>query len=73
MITRKITEALNDQLNAELYSAYLYLSMSASLASQDLPGFASWMRVQAKEELTHGMKFYDHIIALGGQSAANSY
>ena len=67
MITKKITEAFNGQLNAELYSAYLYLSMSASLASQNLPGFAAWMRVQTKEELEHAMKFYDHIIARGGK------
>ena len=67
MISEKITKAFNSQLNAELYSAYLYLSMSASLASQNLPGFAAWMRVQTKEELEHAMKFYDHIIARGGK------
>ena len=67
MINDKITEAFNGQLNAELYSAYLYLSMSASLASQNLPGFAAWMRVQTREELEHSMKFYDHIIARGGK------
>ena len=67
MISEKITDAFNSQLNAELYSAYLYLSMSASLASQNLPGFAAWMRVQTKEELEHSMKFYDHIIVRGGK------
>ena len=67
MITKKITEAFNSQLNAELYSAYLYLSMSASLALQNLPGYASWMRVQTKEELQHAMKFYDYIIARSGK------
>ena len=66
-LNKKITEAFNSQLNAELYSAYLYLSMSASLASQNLPGFAAWMRVQTNEELEHSMKFYDHIIARGGK------
>ena len=60
MINETITEAFNSQLNAELYSAYLYLSMSASLASQNLPGFAAWMRVQTREELEHSMKFYDY-------------
>ena len=67
MINKKITEAFNGQLNAELYSAYLYLSMSASLASQNLPGFAAWMRVQTKEELEHSMKFYDHILDRSGR------
>ena len=67
MINKKMIEAFNGQLNAELYSAYLYLSMSACLASQNLPGFAAWMRVQTKEELEHAMKFYDHIIARGGK------
>ena len=63
----KIAEAFNSQLNAELYSAYLYLSMSASLSSQNLPGFATWMRVQTKEELGHAMKFYDYIIEHSGR------
>ena len=67
MINQKITEAFNGQLNAELYSAYLYLSMSAFLADKGLPGYAGWMRVQAKEEMEHSMKFYDHIIARGGK------
>ena len=67
MINQKMTEAFNGQLNAELYSDYLYLSMSASLTSQNLPGYATWMRVQTKEELEHAMKFYDHIIARGGK------
>ena len=68
MISEKITQAFNSQLNAELYSAYLYLSMSASLASQNLPGFAAWMRAQTKEEFQHAMKFYDHIIARSGKA-----
>ena len=67
MISKKVVEAFNGQLNAELYSAYLYLSMSACLSSQNLPGFASWMRVQTKEELGHAMKFYDHIIERSGR------
>ena len=67
MLNEKIEKAFNRQLNAELYSAYLYLSMSASLASQNLPGFAAWMRAQTKEEFQHAMKFYDHIIARSGK------
>jgi ferritin len=61
VLTERIQDALNGQLNAELYSAYLYLSMAAYYESIDLPGFANWMRVQAQEELVHVMKFYDFI------------
>ena len=60
-------KALNAQVNAELYSAYLYLSMSAQFGSKNLPGFANWMRVQCQEEMVHAMKFYDFIIERGGQ------
>lgn len=67
MIDKKMEEALNGQLNAELYSAYLYLSMAAYFESADLPGFASWMRVQDREEQFHAMKFYDYILERGGR------
>lgn len=67
MISRKIEEALNDQLNAELYSAYLYLSMAAHFESIALKGFANWMRVQAQEEQFHAMKLYDYIFERGGK------
>lgn len=63
----KIEKAFNEQLNAELYSSYLYLSMSAYFSSINLPGLADWMRVQAEEELLHAMKFYDFIIESGGR------
>jgi ferritin len=66
MLNQKIEAALNKQLNAELYSSYLYLSMSAYFQSTNLPGFANWMRVQAQEELVHAMKFYDFINERGG-------
>lgn len=58
-------KALNAQLNAEMYSGYLYLSMAAYFEDEDLSGFANWMRVQANEELDHGLKFYDYIIRRG--------
>ena len=61
MVSKKLEAALNAQLNAELYSAYLYLSMAAQFEAVNLKGFAHWMRAQAKEEQTHAMKFYDHI------------
>lgn len=67
MIDEKMQDALNRQLNAELYSAYLYLSMSAYFLSVNLGGFANWMRVQAQEELTHAMKFYDYVNERGGR------
>jgi ferritin len=67
MIGKKMEEALNGQLNAELYSAYLYLSMAAYFESADLAGFANWMRVQFQEEQFHAMKFYDYIIERGGR------
>lgn len=66
MITKKLEEAFNGQINAETYSAYLYWSMSAALETMNLPGFAVWMRVQAQEEMTHAMKFYNHLIERGG-------
>ena len=61
MISNKIQNALNEQLNAEFYAAYLYLAMSAYFQSINLGGFATWMRAQAGEELMHGMKVYDFI------------
>ncbi|MHC5035847.1 MAG: ferritin [Planctomycetota bacterium] len=66
MLNEKMGKALNGQLNAEMYSAYLYLSMSAYFQAQDLPGFANWMRVQAQEEQMHAMKFFDYILERGG-------
>jgi len=65
MIKKRVLDALNSQLNAELYSAYLYLAMEAFFESIDLSGFANWMRAQAQEELVHAMKFYDYIVARG--------
>jgi len=67
MIKEKMADALNSQMNAEFYSAYLYQAMSAFFESQNLLGFANWMQVQAKEEWSHGMKFYKFIIERGGE------
>ena len=67
MLTEKMQTALNAQLNAELYSSYLYLSMNAYFKSVNLDGFANWMHYQAQEELEHSMKFYDFIIQRGGK------
>ncbi|MEJ2729104.1 MAG: ferritin [Deltaproteobacteria bacterium] len=67
MLTEKMQTSLNGQLNAELYSSYLYLSMNAYFKSVNLDGFANWMYYQAQEELAHAMKFYDFIIQRGGK------
>jgi ferritin len=67
MLSDEMHGRLNSQLNAELYSAYLYLSMSAHFRSSDLDGFANWMRVQAHEELMHGLKFFDFLNSRGGR------
>ncbi|MDT8302230.1 MAG: ferritin, partial [Sedimentisphaerales bacterium] len=67
MISKKMEEALNEQVNAELYSAYLYLSMESFFKSQNLNGFANWMRIQTQEEVMHAMKMYDFINERGGR------
>lgn len=67
MIDEEMVNALNKQLNAELYSGYMYLAMAAYFESIDLPGFANWNRVHAQEEFTHGMKFYDYLVSRGAR------
>jgi ferritin len=67
MLSKKVDKALNDQLNAELYSSYLYLSMNAYFKSTGLDGFADWMFAQAQEEVTHAKKLYDFINQRGGR------
>jgi ferritin len=69
MLSKSMEEALNRQVNRELYSAYLYMSMSANFSSANLSGFAKWMRIQAKEERAHATKLYDYILARGGKIA----
>ena len=61
MINTKMEKALSEQINAEFFSAYLYLSMAAYFETKDLPGFANWMRIQYQEELTHAMKFFNYV------------
>jgi len=67
MLDKSVEQALNDQINAEMYSSYLYLAMSAWFESGDLPGFAHWMKMQAQEEIVHTMKMYDYVIERGGR------
>ena len=61
MLGKKLHAALNEQFNREYYSSYLYLAMAAYATSINLDGFASWLRVQANEEMEHAMKFFDYI------------
>lgn len=67
MISQTMLDEMNDQIMHEMYSAYLYLSMSSYCESVSMAGFASWMRFQAKEEMEHAMKFYDFIQDRGGR------
>jgi ferritin len=67
MLKPKVQKALNEQINAELYSSYLYLSMAAYFEDTDLPGFAGWFKAQALEELVHVEKFYGYINEKSGR------
>jgi ferritin len=66
-ISDAMQDAINRQVQEEFDSAYLYLSMSAYFESLSLEGFAQWMRVQAQEEVLHGMKLFDHLQDRGGR------
>jgi ferritin len=67
MISKSLNKAINAQINKELFSEYLYLSMSAWFAKENLDGFANWMLVQAQEEHFHAMKFFNYVIERGGE------
>ena len=67
MSSKKVFEALNQQVNAEMFSAYLYLSMSAYFERNNLKGFAHWMNLQANEEMVHAMKIYNFIHDCDGE------
>jgi ferritin len=67
MITIAMQKAINEQINKELYSSYLYLSMAAHFENKNLPGFAAWMHVQADEERGHGMKFFKYLVDRGAK------
>ncbi|MFH1996981.1 MAG: ferritin [Candidatus Omnitrophota bacterium] len=69
MISKKMVESINEQINKELYSAYLYLSMASYAASVGLNGFANWLNVQVKEEMSHAEKFYNYVIQQNGRVA----
>lgn len=67
MIKENIEKSINDQINAELYSAYLYLSMAADFADKGYEGMEQWMRAQAREEKEHAMRFFDYLQDRGGR------
>jgi len=67
MLSQKMQAAINTQINKEIYSAYLYLSMAAYCDSINLKGFASWMTVQVQEELSHAQKLFNYLPERGGK------
>lgn len=67
MIKKEVLEAINEQINAEAYSAYMYLSMAAYFEDMGLSGFANWMKVQFQEESAHSIKFFNYLTERGGR------
>jgi len=67
MIKQILQDAINEQINKEIFSAYYYLSMVAYLESEDLPGFAQFFRIQVEEEKFHAMKLFDYVNERGGK------
>jgi len=69
MLKQSVQDAINEQIKNEFYSAYIYLSVSAYFDTINLMGFSNWMRMQSREEVSHGMKLFDFIIDRGGRVA----
>jgi ferritin len=67
MIKKEVLDAINEQINAESYSAFMYLSMAAYLENMGLPGFANWMKVQYQEEAAHALKFFNYLTERNGR------
>ncbi|HET6557242.1 MAG TPA: ferritin [Prolixibacteraceae bacterium] len=67
MIKKEVLNALNEQINAESYSAYMYLSMAAYFEEMGLSGFANWMKIQYQEEAAHALKFFNYLIERNGR------
>ena len=67
MIKKEVLDAMNEQINAETYSAYMYLSMAAYLRNMGLDGFANWMKIQYQEESAHAIKFFNYLTDRGGR------
>ena len=68
VIKEKMQKAINKQINAELYSAYMYLAMAAYFEANNWRGFAQWLKVQNREETVHAMKFYEYLFDRGGKA-----
>ncbi|MDP2806562.1 MAG: ferritin [bacterium] len=69
MIKQNVQDIINKQINAEMYSAYLYLGMAVWCQDQNLPGAAQWFKAQAKEEMAHAMRFYKFLEDTNSQIA----
>jgi len=67
MIKKEVLDAINEQINAETYSAFMYLSMAAYFEDMGLSGFANWMKVQYQEESAHAIKFFNYLTERGGR------
>ncbi len=72
MLSEKMEAALNDQINKEFFSAYLYLAMSAYVAREGFSGAATWLKMQHDEEMEHMQKFFDYVVARGGKVRLNA-
>jgi len=72
MLSSRVQDAMNQQVNEELHSAYLYLSMAAHFEEANLRGMAHWMQVQAKEEVGHALKFFKYVTERGGRVTLTS-
>jgi ferritin len=72
MISKTMQDAINEQINKEMFSSYLYLSMAAYFENTGLPGAAKWMYVQSGEETEHAMKLFEHLIERGGKVALSA-
>lgn len=68
----RVRDAINEQINQEFHAAYLYLAMAAHFELQSLDGFGQWMRMQAKEEVTHAMRLFDFLIRRGEEVALDT-
>ncbi|HNZ81173.1 MAG: ferritin [Bacteroidales bacterium] len=73
MLSEKLHQAINKQINAEFWSANLYLSMSAWFADKGLPGFSHWMKEQFKEEQEHAMRFFNYLVSRGAKVEIGAY
>ena len=67
MLSKKLEDAVNEQIKNELYSAYLYLAMAAHCEHKNFKGFANWLKIQAKEEVAHAIRLYDFVNDRGGK------